>query len=170
MTEGRRVTRREPITTTVVLGGGKEVEFIAHPLPWRKRNDFGEALNSMYSAALNEELKIDTNAEGVAVGLVGGFFDAHMDYPGLFTLGYSTYDDELNAIEPAAALTKTFDQLDFDPMIEVLGAVLEVNGLERIAHLLDPERKVLRLTGASESANEETTSAGEKMESPSDSG
>jgi hypothetical protein len=158
MTEERRVTRREPVTTVVVLDNGKEATFAAVPLPWRKRIEYGEALNRMYSASFNQMLQGIRNDADELVGIEGTLFEASMDYPALFALGYPDRKVE------------ELDALDFDQMIEVLHAVLTVNGLGRLTHMLDPDRKKVLTTGESEPATAATIDAGEKTDSATDSG
>jgi hypothetical protein len=171
----RMATRREPITVTVDIGASKPVEFVAKPLPWTKRNDVGDAVNLMYGAALTHELQATRDEEGNLTALQGGLFEKGMDYRGLFVLGYSEYDvDDDGEVsvkaEPPKSLMGAFNRLEFDQMIEVLTAVLDVNGLDRIKHLLDPERKKALLIGESGPPISETTDAGEKQESVTASG
>jgi hypothetical protein len=172
----RRVTRREPITVTVELNNGKEAVFEAKPLPWRKRLDLGDMLAKMYTAGFTAELQPLRDPEsGAFLGVTGGLFEAAMDYPALFEICYTeweiTDDGEIVVKNPPAKdVQRNFNSLDFDQIVEVLSANLVVNGLDRIIHLLDPDRKTPPLTGASASANEETTNAGEKTDSATDSG
>jgi hypothetical protein len=171
----RRVTRREPITVIVDSDDG-EVVFEAKPLPWRKRLDLGEALSRMYTAGFTAELQPMYDPESHAlIGVAGGLFEAAIDYNALFILCYTEWQandagDLIVKNDPPKKLASAFNSLDYDQIVEVLSANLAVNGLDRIAHLLDPQRKAPPLTGASESASEETTDAGAKTDSATDSG
>lgn len=165
----RKTTRREPISITAELANGDEHKFDAKPLPWRVRNDLGEAINAMYANALNLEIRALTDDDGNVTGLQGSMFEKVMDYPGLFIFAFSEWEiDDAGEAKakkpPSKADTAAFNQIDFDQMIEVLVAALDVNGLDRLVHLLDPERKKAPLTGASEPQTETPTDDGMKTE------
>ena len=145
MTDERRVTRHEPITTVVEIDG-KDVTFVAKPLPWRKRNDLGEALLRMFGDALDKVVQAGMDKQGMLI-------DAVFDYGTVWVLAYP---DGKKA---------DFEALDFDEMVEVLTAGLLVNGLDRLAYVLDPDRKKDLMTGGDTSAPDESA----KMPSPIDS-
>lgn len=147
----RSVTRREPIVITVDTGGKEPLTFEAHPLPWRKRNDLGELLLQSYSNTLNQLVAGAQSGDGIASMSVG-LFEQGLDYLGLFAIAYP------NVKESA------LDALDFDQMVEVLSAALEVNGFDRLVHMLDPDRKKGPTTGENETPTEATTDAGPKTE------
>src|SRR5687768_2431977 len=117
--EPRRVTRREPMTMVVELTDGKEVLFEAHPLPWKQRNDLGDALVMMYSGQLTRLLAQSRDPEGNIVSGEANLWEATIDYPALLLLAYPKQDQ------------KHLDALDFDGLVAVLEMALEVNGLER---------------------------------------
>lgn len=150
----RRVTRREPITVKVDVEG-QETTFLAHPLPWKQRNDFGNLVLSEYSDAITRLLDKEEE-DGVVKRLTPKLFESVMDYPKLFAVGF------------AGVQESDFEKLDFDQMLVVLGAALEVNGLERYSHMLDPDRVKDPATGVSEV--EAPAEDGSKMESSTASG
>jgi len=151
--EDRRATRREPITVTVETTKGKTVQFVAKPIPWRKRNDLGDALISMYAVGLNGMATEMRDADGNLVGLESHLFESGLDYETLFSLGYAEYDvndaGEIVAQEIPSALMGSFRMLDFDAQVEVCEAALTANSLERLSHLLDPDRKKDLMIGES---------------------
>lgn len=163
-----RATRREPVTTKA---GG--VSFKAVPLPWQKRNDLGDAVVAQYSLAFNNVLRSMRDENDQVIGIEGALFETGLDYPTLFLLAYSTYEydektDDLKPSDPPVELRRAFKMLDFEDMLEVLVGALKANGLDRLEHMLDPDRKKGPATG--ESASPAETSDGQKTELPSDSG
>jgi len=158
-----RVTRHEPITTTV---GGHTFEAV--PLPWRKRNDVGEMLIRSYNDALGKLIAGVTDAEGNVIAIEGALFESLLDYDGLYALMYSPRDDTGTLTGLDKKQTAAFEALDFDSMIDVLAAGLTVNGLERMEHMLDPDRKKVPAIGESGEVID-PTSDGPKMESSTDS-
>lgn len=173
MAEERKhvVSRREPITTTVTLADGREVQFAAREIPrWRARNDFANEVVLQYTAAMNEWLH-SVMTEDNEVLLQGQAFEAVIDYGRLFHLAYGNYEQyepqNKTVIAPPPELAKAFEELDFDGMIAVLNAALEINGLERQQYMLDRSKKDLDqpMNPPSQSGD-----AGPKMESSPASG
>lgn len=169
MTEDRRATRHEPITTTVLLRSGKELSFIATPAPWRERNDLGEAVLKMYTAAMNNLINTSINADST-VSIEGSLFESQMNYDELYALTYGPRDENDKLLPLTKEQKADFTRIDFDSMIDVLEAGLIVNGLDRMTHMLDPDRKKDQPTGESEPATPAPIDAGEKMELPTASG
>lgn len=172
--EERRATRHEPITVSVTTIKDKLATFVAKPLPWRKRNDFGDALIMQYTVGINGMARDLRDEEGNITGLESHLFESVIDYESLFMFGYSDWDvddnGELVATEPPKEQMGAFRLLDFDGQLEVLEAALAVNSLERLSHLLDPDRKSGPAIGESEAPIAAETDDGSKTELPTDSG
>lgn len=166
MSDGRTrvASKREPITTTVEVDD-KVLVFQAKPIPrWRARNEFGNTIVALYTKAMNSF--VHGYNEGDDFLLTGELFEHAMPYDQLFDWGYGSYDDysvDNPKPEPASpALHEQFELLDFDSMVIVLEAALEINGLESNAYMLDPRKKDLSLLTSLANSNGED---GQKMES-----
>ena len=171
--ETRRATRRDPIEVTVELPDGTEVTFVARPMPWRIRTEFGDFIIHQFSGALNKALTILRDPDSEMIGLEGDLVEKNTDYPAVFVYAYSTYkvddDGEVQSTPPSPKDVSIFSNLlEFEQMIVVLDAAWEVNALDRLGHLLDPRKKDPTIGGSEDQP--ETTDDGEKMESPTDSG
>lgn len=128
MAETRIVSRREPIVIEV---GGDIPDFVAEPLPWRRRNDLGVVIRDAFNAAVGIVRAMAKDKEADADAPEVPMFESLMDYPKVGVLCYPTRSAE------------DFEALTFDALIAVLGAALDVNGLERVKDLLDPGRSDL---------------------------
>lgn len=120
MEQRRQVTRRDPIIIETSQG-----EFVAKPVPWRMRNDLGDGVIQSYIDSTNEFLgAFKTGPDGKLIG--GVFDDKAFDWNAVLALAFPDMDHEV------------FDKLDIWEMREVLLASLEVNDLESIKHMIDP--------------------------------
>lgn len=142
----RRATRREPIEVPTELPDGSEVVFTAKPMPWRLRADFGELINKQFTGAINKALEAVRDESGQFTGLEGELVERNIDYPGIFVFAFTTYkvseDGSIESEPPSERDHAIFSNLlEFDQMIAILDAALEVNGLERLGHMLDPRKK-----------------------------
>lgn len=149
----RVASRREPIITVVEVDG-KKLKFEAKPISrWRARNDAGNKVVAEYTKAMNAF--VHGYNEGDDFLLTGQLFEHAMPYLDLFEAFYpdGPKDD--------------FELLDYDSMIAVLDAALEVNDLQSQAYMLDPRKKEQRLETNSPSSSADD---GAKMESSADSG
>jgi hypothetical protein len=164
--EGTRVvSRRDPITTTVTLADGSTVKFEAREIPrWRGRNDLANAIIQQYAKAMNEWLH-STEIDGEIL-LEGSAFEEIIEYDRLFHLAYGGYEnytkEKREVTPPPQELLDAFERLDYQGMLDVLVAALEVNGLERQAYMLDRSKKDQRSQETSVNSND---GAGQKMES-----
>lgn len=120
-------TRREPIVVKF-----EKLTFVASPLPWRKRNDLGEAIVKSYGAALQRSLTSTTkDADGNEV------IDFHFSESGI------AYDKIIPLAFPDQN-EADFADLPFEVLVdEVLEAALVVNGLERQRYMLDMGKAVV---------------------------
>lgn len=130
MPEKRIVSRREPIVVDVEGVG----EFSARPLPWRKRNDLGDLISAEYITALNKILgQAEPLAENEAKGPTQvkpiSLIESGLDYTKYLELAFPDTDKS------------QYEALDFEAVIAVLSASLEVNGLERLGFMIDPAKK-----------------------------
>lgn len=119
-------TRREPIVVKF-----EKSTFVAEPLPWRKRNDLGEAIVQSYGAALQQSLASTvTDADGnEQIDL--HFAEAQIAYDKIIPLAFPGND------------AADFADLPFEVLVdEVLEAALVVNGLERQRYMLDMGKAV----------------------------
>jgi hypothetical protein len=129
--ERRTVSRREP-TVIEVEGVG---DFAIEPLPWRKRNDLGDLIAGQYAHALNEAKRglTDGTPEEWSIDHFRGF-ESYMDYTAIYRAtsanGFDNGDVE------------RFEALGWEDMLKVLDTSLDVNGLGRLANMLDPDRAV----------------------------
>lgn len=149
MPERRRVVRREPIIIETDNG-----EFEAHPLPWQQRNDLGDLLIQTYVASVSAmvgAIRMDAETGQVA----GGHLDDKVfDWAGLLALGFPSVE------------SREFDKLDIFEMRELVKASLEINDLDHLSFMIDPNS---RSQSSAEEA-EEATSDGPKIMSTPDSG
>lgn len=137
MENRRQVHRREPII--IVLDDGREFE--ARPLPWLKRNELGNEIVTQGVAKVNEFVRMyveETDAGKSIPQLEMTFIDRLADYPKVLGMAYPQYE-----------LT-WFDELSFEEVLELLGAALEVNKLEPLRPLIDPNSPSLIETGLNE--------------------
>jgi hypothetical protein len=123
MSERRQAFRRDPII--VVLDENHEVEVA--PVTWIQRNDFGDELVRQHVAILNEAVDVWINDTGT---------------PQLALKFSEKFTDPLPLLKTGLP-EKTFKELKVEELyqnqiIEILLAVLEVNGLEKFKALVDP--------------------------------
>jgi len=125
MTERRQAYRREPIE--VDLGG--EVISVG-PITWLQRNDFGNEVMRQHTQILNEAVQIyvDESAEEAIPQLEAKFAEKFIDPYRLFELGL---DDE------NYQRLKSMDLYD-NQIVEILFAICDVNRLDQLRPLLDP--------------------------------
>lgn len=144
MGERRQVHRREPIVLTTEDG-----EFIANPLPWQKRNDLGEEVLQQNVAITNEAVKLFKD-EGGSILVEAKLQEPLSDPHKVLGLAYPDKKPE------------DFEGLSFDEIFDLIHAALEVNHLERLWRLLDPNSNPPAENGGmNSSAGEVPTPMGE---------
>ncbi|HET7712989.1 MAG TPA: hypothetical protein VFK94_00055, partial [Patescibacteria group bacterium] len=104
----------------------RDREFEAHPLPWMKRNDLGNEIMRQYSELLNSSMRAYTS-EDTSPQLELYLNDKVQDPIQLIKLGYPSWRDE-----------DFLNDLDYDELLELIFASLEVNRLESLRDLVDP--------------------------------
>lgn len=117
MTDERRVSRKEGISVHVER---IDKTYTAEPLPWRKRNDFGDEVIQQYLSALNKAI------EQGKEGLIARLMESEIDYEKLCKMAFPT------------SSPKDIENLSFHEVIAILGAALDVNDLSRQMYMLDP--------------------------------
>lgn len=137
----RRVHRRQPII--LVLDDDKE--FVARPLPWQARNDLGEEVLQQNVAVTNEAVRL-LRDEGGSITVEAKLQESLKDPFEVLRKGYP----ESNA--------EDFEGLSFDEIFELIHAALDVNHLDRLWRILDPNWIPPTSNGG------ETSSPGEMLE------
>ena len=154
MDERRQVHRRKPIVLITEENG----EFIAKPLEWQKRNDLGEEVLQQNVAITNEAVKLFKDEAGSI--LVDAKLQEPLSDP--FKILGMAYPDK----KP-----EDFEGLSFDEIFELIHVALDVNHLERLWRLLDPNSNPPEENGGTNSSAGEMTElvpTGPKTESTED--
>ena len=151
----RQVHRRKPIVLTTEEGR----EFIARPLPWQQRNDLGQEVLQQNVAATNEAVRLIHDEAGVAQ------VEARLSEP---------LSDPLEVLKKGYPQSRPqdFEGLSYDELFDLIHATLDVNHLERLWRLLDPNSSPPEKTGGENSSGERTAQeqpTGAKTESTVDS-
>lgn len=135
MTERRQAYRRDPIE--VDLGG---TILSIGPVSWLKRNDFGNEVMRQNSEILNEALQIYVNedAENAVPHITARFSEKFTDPYALFELGLD---------EETAQQVRAMPNLFENQIVEILLAICDVNRLESLKQLLDPNFQTPTLPG-----------------------
>lgn len=156
MPERRQSFRREPIV--IVLDDEREV--LVAPVPWEQRGDFGNELMRQNAEVINEAIKIwidpDSGIPQLEAKLQEKFTDAGI----LLRLGLpeGAYDE-----------IKSWP-LYSNQVTDILLAILEVNQLENLRPMIDPNSQAPTqltgmlsslLAGATENTGQETASGGD---------
>lgn len=145
MVERRQATRREPIEVEV-----RDKVFEAHPLPWQQANDLG-----------NEIVRQNAEAANAAVRMY-----VQDDIPQL-ELALQTKISDWNIVLLVAYPNHEsvdFMGFDIDECAALILASLEVNHLEHLNNLVDPNSHAPMIPGGSEPSGLTTTEPGEKTE------
>lgn len=149
MSERRQATRRESITVEV---RGKD--FLAEPLDWRSAGDLGNEIIRQNLVAVNESVRM--YVEG--------------DMPQLdmrLAQKISDWDSVMKVAYPKNKLEE-FVEFDIDEMATLVLTSLEVNHLEHLNHLVDPNSPTPMLPGGT-STSGIPIELGQKTESSPDS-
>lgn len=124
MAERRQAARREPIEISTEDGR----VFTAHPLPWMQASDLGNNILEQNIQSANELVHLWVNDAGLPE-LQMKFSQKITDWQTPLRLAYPN--------EPEEKWHEPFD-LSSDELAEILLVALEVNHLEHIKHLVDP--------------------------------
>jgi len=128
MSERRQAFRREPIeidlTETFTLS--------VAPIPWEQRNEFGNEVVKQHTAILNDAIKVYTDPESNLPQLETALAEKIRDPGTLLKLGLDEVTYGL--LDAGIGMKKLYkNQTD-----EILLAICDVNGLEQIKPLIDP--------------------------------
>lgn len=147
MTEGRQASRREPILVTV-----REKTYIAEPLPWQKAGDLGNEIVRQNAETANELVRLYVDDSGLPQ-LEMKLRQKISNWGDVLVLAYP-------GTEP-----HEYDPLDIDECAELVLAALEVNHLEHIKHLVDPNFQPPTSDGGTDSSPGVAALLGLKIES-----
>lgn len=119
MTERRQAHRREPIIVEI---RGEDVE--VRPLPWTQRNDLGNALITQYTEMLNSTMRSYVNPDTGA--------------PEISMYLNDKLSDPVAIIKMGIADLEVKDEWEYPELYEFIYAILDVNDLGHLKHLVDP--------------------------------
>ena len=140
MAERRQAHRREPIEVEV-----RDRVFTARPLPWLKRNDLGNEIMTQYTELLNSSLAAYKNPETGTPELSLYLQDKVQRPVDIIMLGYPDEDKDW------------INELDYPELLELIFASLDVNQLETLRDLVDPNSQPPTNPGGTSSPGEETS-------------
>lgn len=132
MAERRQAHRREPIIVVV-----REEELEARPLPWLKRNDLGNAVIRQYTEMMNSTMRSFINADG-APELEMYLNDKLKNPLEILSLGYPDL--------------KVKPEWEYPELYELIFASLDVNDLEHLKELVDPNSLTPKSNGGRSSS------------------
>lgn len=155
MPERRQAFRPEPVELEFSDG------FILSigPVPWPKRNDFGNEVIQQYVENLNEAVRAYIDTETGTPQLVARMGEKFTDPATLLRLGL---------------LPGAFEQIEkrdlyFQEVVQILLAICDVNDLKKLRPLIDPNLETPTLVGGSLSPTVEEGTNSPKIESGPDS-
>lgn len=154
MSERRQAVRKEPIE--VVVEDGRM--FVARPLPWMQANELGSEIIRQNIENANELVKLWISDAGVPE-LQMQFQKKITDWHVILKMAFPDVDVEL---------WSTPRVLDESECAEIAMAALEVNHMEHIKHLIDPNSPAPTIPGGTD-ISQETEGIGQKTESTADS-
>ena len=111
MDDRRQLTRKEPLEVHVP---SLELTLKVAPLPWRKRGDLGNLIQKQFSKALD------------AAKESGDDPYALIDYNAIVAVG-------------AGLASEQGELLTYEEMIQLVRIALDLNGLDQLLWMLDPE-------------------------------
>lgn len=120
MAERRQAHRREPII--VELPSGVEIE--VHPLPWQARNDVGDEIINQSQEITNEAIRVYVDQTSGAPQLEMRLNEKLRDPGMIVAMG-------LPGVEIPSDTT-------YSEIHEIIYAILDVNDLEKLRPLVDP--------------------------------
>jgi hypothetical protein len=156
MAERRQAARRDPIE--VELQDGRV--FIAHPLPWMVANDLGNEIVRQNLEAANDLVRMWISDAGLPE-LQMQFAKKITDWQTLFKMAYPDEPEEKWNDPKSPGLDESAD---------LILASLDVNHLEHIKHLVDPNFQPPMLPGGASTSTETEGESGKRTESTPDSG
>jgi hypothetical protein len=153
MAERRQATRRKPIEVEVEDGR----VFTAHPLPWMQANDLGSEIVNQNLENANQLVRMWISDEGLPQ-LQMQFQKKISNWQSILRMAFPEVSDEM---------WTTPRVLDESECAELMLAALDVNHLEHIKHLIDPNSPTPTIPGG-KSISLEPEGNGAKIESTAD--
>lgn len=138
MPERRQAHRREPIIVEV-----RGVDLEARPLPWLQRNDLGNAVIRQYTEMMNSTMRSYVNPETNAPELEMYLNDKLQDPIEIIQLGYPDME-----IKP---------EWEYPELYDLIYAALDVNDLEHLKELVDPNSLTPTSNGGTNSSGTQPT-------------
>lgn len=151
MAERRQAARREPIEIETADGR----VFIAHPLPWMQANDLGNEIMRQNVEAANDLVHMWIDDAGLPE-LQMAFHVKIKDWNSVLKLAFPG-EDEAKFHDPADPSS--------DECADLVIASLEVNHLEHLRHLVDPNSPTPMKPGGTSSSQETEGESGTKTTS-----
>lgn len=148
MAERRRAARREPIEVEVEDGR----VFVARPLPWMQANDLGDEVIRQNAEGVNNAVRLYMAGDVPQLEATMGV--KIKDWNAVLKLAFPDDIESLQNKPP-----------NRDDCAELILAALDVNNLEQLRQLVDPNFPAPTTTGGANSSEPEGTSPGEKTES-----
>lgn len=136
MSERRQAFRPEPIEIDL----GDSILFSVGPIPWEQRNDFGNEVVKQNVDIINETVRIYTDPDSGAPQLSAKMSQKFTDGGKLLALGLSE--------EAFPLLPKP---LFHNQVVEILLAICDVNGLDQLKALIDPNLQTPMMPGGLDS-------------------
>jgi len=146
MTERRQAFRRDPIEVEL----DKNLVISVGPVSWLKRNDFGNEVMKQHSSIINDAISIFTGTGGddMVTQIQAKFSEKFTEPYILLELG----------LEPATfEQVKAIDPLYDNQIVELLLAICDVNKMDQLKPLLDPNFQTPTTNGGTTSAEGETS-------------
>lgn len=156
MAERRQATRREPIEIEIQ---GDDRVFVAEPLPWIQANDLGGEIVKQNADAFNHYVQMYVDEDSGLPQLEAQLKKKLSDWNAVLRMAYPNVDDK-QWTEPRV--------LSLDECADLVLAALDVNHLEHIKHLVDPNSPTPMLDGGISTST--SGEDGQKTTSTPDSG
>lgn len=160
MSERRQVHRRESIEVETTTGD----VLVARPLPWLVRNDLGDIIVKSHQDGINEiarmfVMDVQTDGDVTRVPQIElGLQQKIRDWAPILM---KAYPDQLSP--------ELLERLEFEDCVELAITALEVNHLEQLRDLVDPNAPSPTIPGGADSTEPAGTEATPKIESSPDS-
>jgi hypothetical protein len=137
MSEQRQAHRRESIVTEI----DEKLSFEAKPLQWQARNDFGNSIVQQHAQSVNEAVKL--------------YVDPDTDVPQLEAKLYERVQDPMALLALAYPEVKAdaYRNLTWRQLIELLLAALDVNELQHLKRIIDPNSQPPTENGGTQSSD-----------------
>jgi hypothetical protein len=146
MVERRQVSRREPIEVEV-----RGRVFVAEPLPWQVVGDLGNEIVRQNAEAANEAIRLYVQDDIPQLDLK--LAQKISDWMALLKIAFPQNSKE------------DFLDLDIDEVSELILASVDVNHLQHLRHLVDPNFQTPTNLGGTSTSEGMMTDPGLKIES-----